>query len=110
MVYHGTDNVEMIQIRPMDDLDNVHFISMVKNANEPTFYVTCCCDDNWGYEFYLENNSDYDRIKFNIMEAIFECNTMDELLVVLSEVFEDGFSDLMVENNGCDCDNCDHCC
>ena len=110
MVYYGTDNVEIIQVRPMDDLDGIHFISLGKRANEPTFYVTCCCDENWGYEFYLENNSDYERVKFNIMEAIFECNTVEELMTALTDVFEDGFSDLMVENNGCDCESSNHVC
>jgi hypothetical protein len=108
MVYKGTDNIEIIQVHPMDNLSETHFISLVKPANSPTFYVTCCCNEDWGYEFYLENNSDYERIKFNIMETIFEAETMNDLLETLSEVFEDGFSDIMVEN--CDCEDCNCCC
>ena len=110
MVYHGTDHIEVIQVHPMDNLNETHYISLAKPANSPTFYVTGCCDDSWCYEFFLNNNSDYERVKFNIMEAMFECDTMDELMTVLSEVFEDGFNDIMVENYGCDCENCDHCC
>lgn len=105
MVYHGSDLVEIIQVHSMDDLKTTHYINLVKPADTPTFYVTCCCDDTWMYEFYLNNNSDYERVKFNIMEAVFECGTMDELMATLSEVFEDGFSDIMIEED-CDCENC----
>ena len=105
MVYKGSDLVEIIQVHPMDELDETHFINMVKPADSATFYVTCCCDEEWIYEFYLNNNSDYERVKFNIMEAIFDCMTMNELLKTLSEVFEDGFSDMMVEID-CNCENC----
>ena len=119
MVFNGVDNVEIINVHPMNDLNETHYISMVKKANEPVFYVTCCCNSDWYYEFYLENNSDYERVKFNVMEAIFECDTMEELLCYLSEVFEDGFSDILVEDVAelqtgeieCDqdCANCEFC-
>jgi hypothetical protein len=40
------------------------------------------------------------------MEAIFECDTMDELMENLSEVFEDGFADILVNEEHC----CGECC
>lgn len=105
MVYHGTDLVEVIQVHPMDDLGGTHCVNLVKSADNATFYVTCCCDEDWSYEFYMLNNSDYERIKFVIMEAIFNCDTMDELMETLSETFEDGFEDILV-NSEC----CGECC
>lgn len=96
MVYRGTDLVEIIAISPMNSLDEEHYINIVKSATEPTFYVTCCCYEDWKYEFYLENNSDYERIKWCIMDAIFECDTMYELIDTLSATFEDGFEDIIV--------------
>lgn len=111
MVYHGTDNVEIIRVNPMDNLKETHYISLTKSADSPTFYVTCCCDKEWGYEFYLENNADYERVKYNIMETMFECVTMEELMDTLSEVFEDGFRDIMVEDIcDYDCESCEHYC
>ena len=108
MVYRGTDIVEVIAVSPMNALDETHYINIIKSANEPTFYVTCCCDEDWMYEFYLESNADYERVKWNIMNTIFDCETIDELLNTLSEIFEDGFEDIIVNN--CDCDGgCDHC-
>ena len=106
MVYHGSDLVEIIQVHPMDDLKATHYINLVKSADTPTFYVTCCCDDEWGYEFYLENNADYERVKFNIMEAIFECEDVVELLDELRDMFEDNFADILI-GDVCD-DDCEN--
>lgn len=106
MVYHGTDLVEVINVHPIDELSETHCISLVKSADNAKFYVNCCCDEDWVYEFYMLNNSDYERIKFSIMEAIFECDTMDELMERLSDIFEDGFEDIMVNEEHC----CGECC
>lgn len=105
MVFCGSTNVERIIVHPMDNLNESHYIDIVTDKDDPVFYVTCCCDEDWGYEFPY-NKSDYERIKFNIMEAIFECDTMDELLDVLSEIFEDGFETIEDECDG-DCANCE---
>lgn len=107
MVFCGTGNVERIFVHPMNKLNESHYIDIVTSKDDPTFFVTCCCDEDWGYEFEY-NKSDYERVKFNIMEMIFECDTMDELLDVLSEVFEDGFETIDDECDG-DCHHCECC-
>ena len=104
MVYYGTDVVEVIRFNPMNNLNETHYISMTKSADDVTFRVETCCDPNWCYEFYLLNNSDYERVKFNIMNAVFECDTVGQLIVTLEEIFEDGFEDILVK----EC--CDECC
>lgn len=109
MMYHGTYTSETIELHPIGQPDELHYIELTKSATEPTFFATCCCDPHWYYEFYMENNSDYERVKMAIMDMIFECDEMVELLDVLSEIFEDGFADILVENND-DCDgDCEHC-
>lgn len=108
MVYRGTYTTERLMFHNESDPNEVHFIALTKSADAPTFYVTCCCDEEWGYEFYIENNSDYERVKFNIMEAMFDCESMTELLDELSEIFEDGFEGLLV-CDCCDCFNCENC-
>ena len=100
MVYHGTCAIERIVVHPMNNLCETHVIELTKSADKPVFYVTCCCDSDWFYTFYMENNSIYERIKYNIMETIFECDDMDALMRILSEIFEDGFSDVMVLDDG----------
>lgn len=109
MVYYGTDIVEYIVFNTAGDPENKHLIGMTKHSDAPVFTVDCCCDSEWRYDFWMENNSDYERVKFNIMDAIFECEDVDSLMRVLSEVFEDGFSDILVKDE-CDCDgSCEVC-
>ena len=101
MTYCGTSVSECIIIHNDGDPKAKHYIEMTKAANTSNFIVTCCCYDDWGYEFKITNPSDYERIKFNIMEAVFECENFDELLTCLSEIFEDGFADIII-NGGND--------
>lgn len=109
MVYYGTNTVECIEFHPAGDSKNHHFIMMTKQSDAPIFTVECCCDPEWHYDFWMKNNSDYERVKFNIMETIFKCEDVDALLIVLSEIFEDGFADILI-NDECDCDeNCENC-
>ena len=105
MVLHGIYATERIEC------DGGHFIELTKSADKPTFFVTCCCDLEWGYEFVMESNSDYEQIKWNVINAIMDCDTMAELLDELSDVFEADFADMIVDDE-CefDCDgDCDHC-
>ena len=108
MVYHGTSVHEMIQFQAIGDPD-FHFIEMIKSADEPTFSVICCCEPEWYYEFYMENNSDYERVKMTIMDEVFDCQDVEELLDELNDIFEEMFEDILVEDD-CDCDDCcAHC-
>ena len=104
MRYCGTVMKEMILVNPMDNLNETHYIELEKSAEAPVFFVSCCCDPDWEYTFVMESNSVYERIKYNIMEMMFECETMKELLNALSELFEEGFGEMLVR------DKCDgHC-
>lgn len=106
MRYGGTENVEMIYFSPMDALNETHFITMQKVFDEPVFCVSCCCDDDWFYAFSFEDNTTYERVKFNIMDAIFNCETTNELLDYLDEVFTEGFDDVLIYDD----DEDDECC
>jgi len=96
MTYCGTSVTETIMIHEDGDPKAGHYIEMSKSAVSSTFFVSCCCYDDWGYEFSMKNPSDYERVKFNIMESIFASESMDELLEMLSEIFEDGFADILI--------------
>ena len=96
MVYYGTIVSEMIAVHPAGESSNLHYIKLTKSHDEPLFWVSCCCNEDWCYEFALESHSDYERVKFNIMEAMFECEDVDELLTCLGEIFEDGFADILI--------------
>ena len=112
MVYYGTENTELIIFHGAGNPDDIHFIGMTKSCDVPTFSVKSCCDNDWGYEFYMDNNSDYERVKMTIMDAAFEAENMEELMKTLSEVFEDGFGSILVgeEEHECKCGNhCENC-
>lgn len=107
MVFYGTNNIECINFHVAGDSKTHHFIMMTKLSDAPIFTVECSWDSEWCYDFWMENNSDYERVKYNIMETIGECEDVDVLQTVLEKIFEDGFEEILVE---CDCDgNCENC-
>jgi len=109
MVYNGTYTAEVITFHTAGIYEDMYCIELQKHCDESMFRVSCCCDPTWVYEFDMSTPSDYERVKFNIMEQVFECDDVYELLNVLDEMFKDGFADILVEDE-CDCDgNCEHC-
>ena len=104
MQYCGTNNTEMIWFNAMDGCCDNHYIELIKLADEPVLCVRFCCDPEWYYEFVLEDNTVYERIKYNIMEAIFNYETIPELLDYLDDVFVDGFSDVLLTDDDDDDD------
>ena len=109
MVYYGTYSAEAIYFHAPGCPEDRHYIEIQKHASEPFFTVSSDCDPAWFYEFEMNDFSDYERVKFNIMETMFRCDDMDELLNALSVVFEDGFEHILTWGK-CDCDgNCENC-
>lgn len=108
MVYCGTAASEMIMVHPMDNLNETRIIEMVKAAHDPKFIVTVEVADDYVYawEFWMEDNSLYERVKLNIFDCIFEYDTMEEIASALDEIFEDGFSDVLVRECDEDCNEC----
>lgn len=96
MVYRGSSFIEMIAMCPEGASEETHFIEMQKG--DSMFQVTYCCDPDWCYRFYFNSQSDYERVKFNVMNQIFECDDTEELLGKLSYIFEDEFADILIED------------
>lgn len=110
MIYNGTGVAEFINV---NDRGKHYNIEMAKMPNKSTFVICSDYDDDWGYEFYMENNSDYEKIKFHVMKYVVECNAMYEVLTNLSKLLEDGFADIIVEEEfecECNCENCNCNC
>ena len=95
MVFRGSSNTETIFFHTAGDCDDVHWIDMTIYPGSSSFEVVCCCGEGWKYEFEY-TKSDYDRIKFLVMETIFTCETVEEVVETLTEVFDDGFSDIVI--------------
>lgn len=108
MLYYGVDSTERFIVCGENE-NEANYVEMVKHADAPVFSVSCCCDEEWCYDFNMVNNTEYERVKFQILNSIFECEDMDSLMKDLSEIFEDGFGEILVKNE-CDCDGkCEHC-
>ena len=114
MLYCRTYETEIIVVHPFNNPDESHFIEIEKDGSTPTFSVTCCCGEDWCWNFiYTKRN--YDLIKYYIMDCIRECDDIDEVIDTLDEIFEENFMDIVCnfDEDDCafaDCDgNCDDC-
>ena len=99
MLYCQTIVSEKIAVHPMDDVNNTQYVELIKCGNEPLFIV-CVYDgeDEWFWEFDMTCPSDYERVKLNIFDMIDGCDTMHELVHVLDEIFHEGFSSIMIDD------------
>lgn len=110
MIYSETMNIERIVVHPMDNMKSTQFVELIKDGIQSSFIVWL--DDGkeeWYWEFDITCPSDYERVKLSIFDAIFECNTMNELARVLDGVFHDGFETILIEEYEEACEHCDMC-
>mgnify|MGYP003293256720 CR=1 FL=1 len=111
MIYSGTYNTEGIVVHLNDDVDDVHMIILTKECNEAAFTVNVCCYEDWEWKFSLASPANYEMVKYVIMDTVFDCEDMDELIDALDEIFEEKFSAFVINececNTGC-CENCNH--
>ena len=99
MIYNGTYKQETLIVNPNNDEKEVQFIDLVIDPSEQILSVRLDVDtEDYYWEFYLDNPSDYERIKFNVMESMWDSDDMDELAKRLDEVFTDGFADILVQD------------
>lgn len=112
MIYHGTTNTETIFIGQEADLDDVCCIDLIKAHDEAVFYVTTCCNTDWVWQFYMNGETNYEMIKHVIIDAVFECDNIVELMEYLDDVFVEDFDDIIVyeeeTHDDCCCENCNH--
>lgn len=115
MIYLMTDVTERIYMHNDCDKNDVHCIMLTKSGEEPVFYVHCCCDEDWVWEFYMDNASNYEMVKHMVMDTMFECEDIEAVICELDEVFADIFDDIVVwdvdndnNNEECCCERCNH--
>ena len=114
MIYCGSYETETIVVHPSNDPHSSHYLEITISKNEPTFYVTCCCDDEWEWKFWYDKTN-YEVVKYLIMDCIIACDTMRELIDTLDATFYDECAEIVCEEaelqegewecDG-DCDNC----
>lgn len=107
MIYNGTDKLEVIYFHLENDESVRHFITMEQDCDESVFYVRTCCNDDWEWKFHY-TSSNYEMVKHTIFDACFDSENMCEFLMMLDEIFDDTFEDIVVWD--CDCDGSCECC
>lgn len=116
MILCGSISMERFVVHPDDSPHTSHYIEVTEDKDSAIFYVTNCCDDEWVWAFWY-SKTNYEVVKFLIMDCIAECGTMDELIDALDEVFEEDCADMLFNEAelleaeceidcGGDCDNC----
>ena len=94
MICHGITKTESILVHPYDDETNIQFIDIITDAETSIVYVNV---DEYSWEFVMRSLSDYEHIKFIIMEVVRTVNDMGELVSELNETFIEEFEDILVE-------------
>lgn len=111
MIYCQTINKECIAVHPLDDINNTQYVEFIKYGDAPMFAVYVDeGGDEWIWEFELTNPSDYERVKMNTFDAIFECDTMLELVGALNAIYKDDFEDILIEDECSGCMGCEEDC
>ena len=110
MKYCQTINKECIAVHPLDDINSTYFVELIKYGDAPIFSVWVNDgEDEWIWEFELFNPSDYERVKLNTFDAVFECDTMIELAEALDAIYRNGFKDILILDECEECDGCGGC-
>lgn len=110
MIYCQTINKEYIAVHPLNNANNTQYVELVKYGDVPMFAVWMYDgEDEWFWEFEMFTPSDYERVKMNIFDAIFGCDTMSELAEALDDIFINRFEDILVSDECSDCDGCGGC-
>lgn len=95
MIYRQTIHVERIALSPLDDVNSTQFLELIKYGDAAVFGVLV---GECYWEFDMSEPSDYERVKMNIYDAIFECDTMDELCEALNAIFEEEFASILIDD------------
>ena len=109
-----TLNVERIIIHPNDEPHESHYIDIIVDGYNPIFYVNSCCDNEWEWAFWY-SKTNYELVKYVIMDCITTCDTMEELINALDEIFDEEcrditFNEAELQTDEWECDgDCENC-
>lgn len=93
MMLCGIYESEKIMVHPNDAPHTSHYVEITKDKDNPMFYVTSCCDEEWNWTF-VYSKTNYELVKYTIMDLVMLCDTMDELIDALNDVFEEEFTEM----------------
>lgn len=98
MIFKGISKSEALWFKA-EDSGAMYAIIMGRSSSEAdTFAVTCSHNDGWHYTFKTMDSSDYERVKWMIMDTLTKCDkdgngyvSEVNLLTALGHMFEDAF-------------------
>ena len=106
MIFCGIVETEQIDLHPDNDLDKLYSISLTMDKHEPKFYVWSDYNKQWFWEFWYLSKTNYEKIKYCIIDVASECNDIAETLNALTQVFFEYFDDVLVsEEDMCQYEN-----
>ena len=108
MVFCGIIATEQIDLHPEENLNKTFSIGLTMDKHEPKFYVWCDYDRDWFWEFWYLSRTGYEKVKQCILDVSYECEDIDETLEILSEVFFEGFGEMLVDDDEeeiCQCES-----
>ena len=86
MMYCTTEKIERIWFAPESNEDDLHYVEMYKS--EDKCYVTVDGDDDLMWAFKLDDPSNYEVVKFAIMDAMFKACCVDNFKSNLNIAFK----------------------
>lgn len=110
MIYCQTINAERIAVHPLDDMTNTQYVELIKYGDVPMFAVYVDDgEEEWYWEFEMYSPSDYERVKMNVFDAVYECETMLELAEALDDIFVGAFGSILIGDECANCNGCEGC-
>ena len=95
MIFKGIGASENIWFQSADTNIMYRFILSKSSSNPGNFSLEVSHNEEWGYSFCTDDSSDYERIKYSLMETLFDCENETDMLSTVSKMIEDGFSDII---------------
>ena len=104
MIFCGITKAEQIYLQADDDLDKIYVIELLRDGYEPKFTAWSDYDKDWTWDFWYTSETDYERVKWAILDMIDEYNSIPAVLIALNDAFLEYFVDMLVDNKKeCEC-------
>lgn len=105
MIYKGTNYTERINFATCEG--QKFWTELRKAPTTPKLEVFLCEDmgtsrNVWSWWFDITDPMTYEQIKLNVMEMMFEADTVQELADTMEDTFTDGFEAVLLDTHSTD--------
>lgn len=96
MQISGISETQIIHLRSETGHRETYEINIIMDPVDPVFFVYSYANEEWIWEFKYTNKTDYERVKQCIIDMVYGCENIDELMYALNDVFMEYFSDMLI--------------